>query len=175
MAIKFKSFLKRLLIFQFAFLFIFSKLNKTKKSIKDFRKRIKFIAKTASLSEEKIELLELKSKNIFIFFFCFYAFMAFLALMDLNIAKQITGVTTLVLAFIYCNPITTIKKNFEKNNYQYDWKVYIPSMEYCIISILGIAMMLSAFPIIGEEENKKVDSKEKEVVIEEKETEGKSD
>ena len=176
MAIKFKSFLKRLLIFQFAFLFIFSKLNKTKKSIKDFRKRIKFIAKTASLSEEKIELLELKSKNIFIFFFCFYAFMAFLALMDLNIAKQITGVTTLVLAFIYCNPITTIKKNFEKNNYQYDWKIYIPSMEYCIISILGIAMMLSSCIIIQVEENKEVNTKEKENdIFEKKEAKEKSD
>ena len=175
MSSSFNLFIKRVLIFQFAFLFIFSKVTKMKKSIRDFRKRIKFIAKTMAFSEEKMELIELKSKHIFIFIFSFYAFVAFLALMDINFAKQITGITTLVLAFIYCNPVTTIKKNFEKNNYQYDWKIYIPSMEYCIISILGIAMMLSAFPIIGEEENKKAGTKEQEVVIEKKETEGKSD
>ena len=176
MSIKFKSFVKRLLIFQFAFLFIFSKVTKMKKSIRDFRKRIKFIAKTMAFSEEKMELIELKSKHFFIIIFSFYAFVAFLALMDINFAKQITGITTLVLAFIYCNPVTTIKKNFEKNNYQYDWKIYIPSMEYCIISILGIAMMLSSCIIIPDEENKEVNTKEKENdIFEKKEAKEKSD
>ena len=151
MSNKFKSFLKRVLIFQFAFLFIFSKLGKINKSIKDFKKRIKFIAKSSQFSEEKIKLLESKSKNIFIILFSFYSFMAFLALMNINIGKQLTGLMTIFMAFVYCNPITTIKKNFEKNNYQYDWKVYIPSLEFCIITCLGLAMMISTCYLNDEE------------------------
>ena len=163
MSNKFNSFLKRALIFQFAFLFIFSKLGTIKKSIKDFRKRLKFIAKSAQLSKEKIKLLESKSKNIFIIMFSFYSFMAFLALMNINFGKQLTGIMTFFMAFIYCNPITTIKKNFEKNNYQSDWKVYIPSLEFCIISCLGIAMILSSC-YFSDEEDKEAKEKQEEKV-----------
>ncbi len=176
MSPKFKNFFKRFLIFQFAFLFIFSKLTKVNKSIKDFQKRIKFIAKSSQFSEEQIILLESKSKNIFFILFSFYSFMSFLALMNINLGKQLTGIMTFIMAFIYCNPVTTIKKNFENNNYQYDWKIYIPSMEYCIISILGIAMMLSSCIIIPDEENKEVNTKEKENdIFEKKEAKEKSD
>ena len=77
--------------------------------------------------------------------FSTYFFMAFLALMNISIGKQFCGMMTLIMALIYCNPLTTIKKNFEKNNNQVDWKIYIPSIEYCIISCLGFAMLLSAF------------------------------
>jgi len=59
------------------------------------------------------------------------------------------------MAFIYCNPVTTIKKNFEKNNYQYDWKIYIPSLEFCIISCLGFAMLLSSCHFNEEEDKDK--------------------
>ena len=174
MSSTFKNFLKRLLIFQFAFLFIFSKFQKVNKSIKDFNKRIKYIAKNLQLSSEQIELVESKSRNIFFIIFTFYSFNAFLALMNFSIGKQFTGLMTIGMAIIYCNPITTIKKNFEKNNYQYDWKVYIPSLEFCIISCLGISMILSAFYFNDEEEEKYINIK-KDVQEEKSETKEKKD
>ena len=50
----FKSILKRLLIFQFALFFIFSKFHNVNKSIKDFTKRILYIAKSGQTSNETL-------------------------------------------------------------------------------------------------------------------------
>ena len=166
MSSSFNLFIKRVLIFQFSFLFIFSKVTNINKSIKDFNKRIKYIAKNIPLSGDKIELIDSKSDIIFIAMFSTYFFMAFLALMNISIGKQFCGMMTLIMALIYCNPLTTIKKNFEKNNNQVDWKIYIPSIEYCIISCLGFAMLLSAF-YFNEEDEKEIKIQSK--VNEEKE------
>ena len=160
----FKLFIKRFLIFQFAYLFIFSKLTKIDKSILDFSKRLKYFAKNIPLSSEKIELIESKSETIFITLFSIYSLMAFLALMNIGIGKQMTGMMTMIMALIYCNPLITIKKNLEKNNYQFNWKIYIPSIEFCIISILGFAMMLSSFYFFEDDDK---DIKTKQVVKEE--------
>ena len=160
----FKLFIKRFLIFQFAYLFIFSKLTKIDKSILDFSKRLKYFAKNIPLSSEKIVLIESKSETIFITLFSIYSLMVFLALMNIGIGKQITGMITMFMALIYCNPLITIKKNLEKNNYQFNWKIYIPSIEFCIISILGFAMMLSSFYFFEDDDK---DIKTKQVVKEE--------
>ena len=169
MSINFKLFLKRFLIFQFAFLFIFSKIIKSEKSIKDLSKRLKFIAKNSQYSEETLKSIELKSPKIFMIIYSTYFLFASLALMNIGLAKQLTGIMTIFMALIYCNPLSTIKKNMEKNNYQEDWKIYIPSLEFCIISCLGFAMILSAFYFINEDnkddtnqqQEKKEENKEK--------------
>ena len=169
MSINFKLFLKRFLIFQFAFLFIFSKIIKLEKSIKDLSKRLKYIAKNSQYSEETLKSIELKSPKIFMIINSTYFLFSFLALMNIGLAKQLTGIMTIFMALIYCNPLSTIKKNMEKNNYQEDWKIYIPSLEFCIISCLGFAMILSAFYFINEDnkddtnqqQEKKEENKEK--------------
>ena len=169
MSINFKLFLKRFLIFQFAFLFIFSKIIKLEKSIKDLSKRLKYIAKNSQYSEETLKSIELKSPKIFMIIYSTYFLFSFLALMNIGLAKQLTGIMTIFMALIYCNPLSTIKKNMEKNNYQEDWKIYIPSLEFCIISCLGFAMILSAFYFINEDnkddtnqqQEKKEEKKEK--------------
>ena len=169
MSINFKLFLKRFLIFQFAFLFIFSKIIKLEKSIKDLSKRLKYIAKNSQYSEETLKSIELKSPKIFMIINSTYFLFSFLALMNIGLAKQLTGIMTIFMALIYCNPLSTIKKNMEKNNYQEDWKIYIPSLEFCIISCLGFAMILSAFYFINEDnkddtnqqQEKKEEKKEK--------------
>ena len=169
MSINFKLFLKRFLIFQFAFLFIFSKIIKLEKSIKDLSKRLKYIAKNSQYSEEILKSIELKSPKIFMIIYSTYFLFSFLALMNIGLAKQLTGIMTIFMALIYCNPLSTIKKNMEKNNYQEDWKIYIPSLEFCIISCLGFAMILSAFYFINEDnkddtnqqQEKKEENKEK--------------
>ena len=169
MSINFKLFLKRFLIFQFAFLFIFSKIIKLEKSIKDLSKRLKYIAKNSQYSEETLKSIELKSPKIFMIIYSTYFLFSFFALMNIGLAKQLTGIMTIFMALIYCNPLSTIKKNMEKNNYQEDWKIYIPSLEFCIISCLGFAMILSAFYFINEDnkddtnqqQEKKEENKEK--------------
>ena len=169
MSINFKLFLKRFLIFQFAFLFIFSKIIKLEKSIKDLSKRLKYIAKNSQYSEETLKSIELKSPKIFMIIYSTYFLFASLALMNIGLAKQLTGIMTIFMALIYCNPLSTIKKNMEKSNYQEDWKIYIPSLEFCIISCLGFAMILSAFYFINEDnkddtnqqQEKKEENKEK--------------
>ena len=169
MSINFNLFLKRFLIFQFAFLFIFSKIIKLEKSIKDLSKRLKYIAKNSQYSEETLKSIELKSPKIFMIIYSTYFLFSFLALMNIGLAKQLTGIMTIFMALIYCNPLSTIKKNMEKNNYQEDWKIYIPSLEFCIISCLGFAMILSAFYFINEDnkddtnqqQEKKEENKEK--------------
>ena len=154
MSNKIKSFIKRILIFHFVFLFIFSKYSNLNKSIKDFSKRIKFIAKNIPLSDDQIDLLESKSKTIFMTIFTVYSFNGFLALMNISIGKHLTGIMTIGMAIIYCNPLTTIKKNFEKNNYQYHWTIYIPSLEFCMIFCLGFSMIISSFYFNIEDDQK---------------------
>ena len=61
------------------------------------------------------------------------------------------------MAMIYCNPVSTIKKNFEKKIYEeHKWKLYIPSLEFILIFTVGLIMMLSNFV-----ENKNEPEKEK--------------
>ena len=114
MSINFKLFLKRFLIFQFAFLFIFSKIIKLEKSIKDLSKRLKYIAKNSQYSEETLKSIELKSPKIFMIIYSTYFLFSFLALMNIGLAKQLTGIMTIFMALIYCNPLSTIKKKYGK-------------------------------------------------------------
>jgi len=146
MGSKLSNFIIRVLIFQFVFLFIFSKIRNPLKSIKDFSKRLKFIAKNNQMSKEQIELLESKSPLIFIILFSIYSFCGVLSIFNFNLCKRVTGLITFLMAVIYCNPVSTIKKNFEKNMYEpQKWKLYIPSLEFILISILGLIMILSSF------------------------------
>jgi len=147
------NFLKRFIIFQFAFLFIFSKVQNLKKSYKDFYKRIKFIAKLSKISQQKLELIENNSNNIFILIFSLYFLSSLFALLfNSGLGKHISGMFTIIMAIIYCNPVTTIKKNFESHKYSRDdWKNYVPSLEFCLIAAVGIIMTLTSFQIDNNE------------------------
>ena len=146
MANKLSGFIQRIVIFQFIFLFIFSKVKNPEKNLKDFSKRIKLIAKYNKMSGDIIEYIGNKSDNIFIFLFTSYLLCGMLAIFDFNFGKKMGGLGTILMALIYCNPISTIKKNMEKNkNNTQDWKLFIPSLEFCLISILGIIMILSSY------------------------------
>ena len=146
MGSKLSNFIIRVLIFQFVFLFIFSKIKNLPKSIKDFSKRLKFIAKYNNMSKEQIQLLESKSVQIFIILFSIYFLFGLLSIFNFNFCKRFTGLITFLMAVIYCNPLSTIKKNFEKNMYETQkWKLYIPSLEFILISSLGLIMILSSF------------------------------
>ena len=178
MGSKLGNFIIRVLIFQFVFLFIFSKIKNPPKSIKDFSKRLKFIAKNNQMSKEQIELLETKSPQIFIILFSLYSFFGVLSIFNFNFCKRVTGIITFLMAVIYCNPVSTIKKNFEKYMYEpQKWKLYIPSMEFILIAILGLIMILSSFysknddtgaDDVKEDVKGNVKDKEKEIKKEEK-------
>ena len=163
MSIKYSNFIKRVLIFQFIFLFIFSKIRSPQKSFKDFSKRLKFIAKTNQMSNDKIELIEDKSNIIFIILFSNYFLFGLLSILNYNICQGFAGLITILMALIYCNPVSTIKKNFEKKIYEeHQWKLYIPSLEFILIFIIGIIMMLTSFYSENDvEENKSEPEKEK--------------
>ena len=140
------NFVKRLIIFQLAFLFIISKVKNLKKSYKDFYKRIKYIAKLSKISSQNLELIENNSNNIFIFIFSLYFFSSLFAVLNSNLGKHFSGMLTIIMAVIYCNPVITIKKNFENAKYSRDnWKNYIPSLEFCLIAGAGIIMTLTTF------------------------------
>ena len=167
MAIKLGQLIIRILLFQFVFLFIFSKMKNPQKSIIDFSKRIKFIAKSYQLTDDKIELIENKSYNIFAGLFSLYFISGLFAIFNFNFFKNTAGFITILMAIIYCNPLSTIKKNFEKNRYEtQSWKLYIPSLEFILIFCLGLIMMLSSFQseyddIKYEEDDKEKDFSEK--------------
>ena len=146
MANKSADFIKRLLIFQFAFLFIFSKVKVLNKSYIDFHKRFKFIFKNSKAPDSIIELVVSKSDYIFRILFTIYFLFAFLAILDYDFAKVYTGMITNFMALIYCNPTITIKKNLEKDRGNMNnWKNFIPSLEFCLISVVGIIMILCSF------------------------------
>ena len=140
------NFIKRLLIFQFAFLFIFSKVQNLNKSYKDFHKRIKFISKLSKVSSYNLELIENNSNNIFNLIFSIYFVSSLFAVLNSDFGKHISGMFTIIMAIIYCNPAVTIKKNFENHKYSSnDWKNYVPSLEFCLIAVAGLIMTLSSF------------------------------
>ena len=98
------------------------------------------------MSKEQIQLLESKTLQIFIILFSVYSLFGLLSIFNFNFCKRITGLITFLMAVIYCNPISTINKNFEKNKYEpQKWKLYIPSLEFILISALGFIMILSSF------------------------------
>ena len=140
------NFLKRLIIFQFAFLFIVSKVQNLSKSYKDFYKRIKYIAKLSKISSKNLELIENNSNNIFILIFSIYFISSLFAVLNSDFGKHISGMLTIIMAIIYCNPAITIKKNFENVKYRRDdWKNYVPSLEFCLIATAGLIMILTIF------------------------------
>ena len=156
MANKLGGFIQRIIIFQFIFLFIFFKVKTLKKSLKDFSKRIKLIAKYNNMSDDIIELIGNKSNLFFYFLFFNYFLFGIFAILDYNVAKRMGGFSTILMAMIYCNPVTTIKKNMEKNrNETQRWKLFIPSLEFCLIAILGIIMILSSYYSKDDNEEKK--------------------
>ena len=156
MANKLSGFFQRILIFQFIFLFIFSKVKNPEKNLKDFSKRIKQIARYNKMSGDVIEFIGNKSHHIFIFLFTSYFLCGILAILDFSVGKKMGGLATILMAMIYCNPITTIIKNMEKNkNNTQDWKLFIPSLEFCLISILGIIMISSSYYSKDDNEEKK--------------------
>jgi len=140
------NFLKRLIIFQFAFLFIISKVQDLNKSYKDFYKRIKYIAKLSRISSKNVELIENNSNNIFKLIFSIYFISSLFAVLNSDFGKHISGMLTIIMAIIYCNPALAIKKNFEKAKYSRDdWKNYVPSLEFCLIAAVGLIMTLTTF------------------------------
>ena len=140
------NFLKRFIIFQFAFLFIVSKVQNLNKSYKDFYKRIKYIAKLSKISSKNLELIENNSNNIFILIFSIYFISSLFAVLNSDFGKHISGMLTIIMAIIYCNPAITIKKNFENAKYRRnDWKNYVPSLEFCLIATAGLIMILTTF------------------------------
>ena len=155
MANKLGQFIIRIFLFQFVFLFIYSKMKTPQKSLKDFSKRIKFIAKLYQMTPERIELIENNSNKIFGFLFSLYLIFGIFSIFNFNLSKNITGFMTIMMAFIYCNPISTIKKNFEKNRFERQrWKLYIPSLEFILIFSIGLIMMLVSFQNETEDEIK---------------------
>ena len=145
MAIKVKNFIKRFLIFQFIFLFTLSKVFNMQNNFRDFSKRIKFFGKYFQLSENKIEFIDNNSSTIFIILFINYFLAGGLAILDFNFGKGISGLLTILISIVYCNPIITIKKNIEKYpNETKLWKIILPNLEFCLISSLGIIMILSS-------------------------------
>ena len=140
------NFLKRLIIFQFAFLFIISKVQDLNKSYKDFYKRIKYIAKLSRISSKNLELIENNSNNIFKLIFSIYFISSLFAVLNSDFGKHISGMLTIIMAIIYCNPALSIKKNFDKAKYSRDdWKNYVPSLEFCLIAAVGLIMTLTTF------------------------------
>ena len=140
------NFLKRLIIFQFAFLFIISKVQDLNKSYKDFYKRIKYIAKLSRISSKNVELIENNSNNIFKLIFSIYFISSLFAVLNSDFGKHISGMLTIIMAIIYCNPALSIKKNFDKAKYSRDdWKNYVPSLEFCLIAAVGLIMTLTTF------------------------------
>ena len=167
MAIKLGQFIIRILLFQFVFLFIFSKVRNPKKSLIDFSKRLKFIAKSYQLTPDKIELIESKFIKIFLILFFLYFISGFFAIFNFNFAKNLAGFLTIIMAIIYCNPLSTIKKNFEKKRYEtHIWKLYIPSLEFILIFCLGFIMILSSFQF--EKDDNKYEENDKEPLKKEK-------
>ena len=163
MANKLSGFIQRIVIFQFIFLFIFSKIKDPEKNVKDFSKRTKLIARYNKMSGDIIEFIGNKSHHIFTFLFTSYFLCGILAILDFNIGKKMGGLATILMAMIYCNPITTIIKNREKNkNKIQDWKLFIPSLEFCLISILGIIMILSSYYSKNDNEDDNEDDKKEE-------------
>ena len=160
MSSKKTEFLKRVLIFQFVFLFIYSKVRNLPKSLKDFTKRVKFITKHTTLSKEKIEILINKSPSLFLILFALYFLFGIMAICNNRNGKTFSTFLTFIMAWIYCNPLSTRIKYIEKHKYDADnWKSYIPSLEFCVIAALGVIMELSSS---ADEEEKKNENEQKE-------------
>ena len=159
---KFGRFLIRMLIFQFVFLFLFSKLQTPVKSIQDFTKRLKFVAKTNQFPSFVGQIIEHNGIIIFIIFYSVYSLSGILAIFGSKLGQRLAGTFTILISNIYCNPFSTIKKNFEKNKYHDGqiWKNYIPSLQFCLITGLGLIMFLISFYSFDDKkEDKNIDKK----------------
>ena len=151
------NFITRLLLFQFLILFIYLRASTFDKSAKDFRSRILFYMQKATGVDKKILNMAIgDTTKYFQIFLGVIGTVACLAILNFRIAKFLSGHLTIIIAMLYCNPITYVTKHLKKN--PHDWKNYFPSLEFLALAALGLGMMVSAFTSKKEksEEDKKV-------------------
>ena len=140
-----KRFIYRILLFQFLFLFSYFKYSKYDDSLKDFKKRI---LKYSYLTGPQITNYISSNKNnidlLFPYFLTSMPVFGIFSILNFKLFQVLSGVLTLYIAVLYVNPIQRIQNNFYKNPFN-GWKNYIPSNEFSVIVILGLAMICYAF------------------------------
>jgi len=140
-----KRFIYRILLFQFLFLFSYFKYSKYDDSLKDFKKRI---LKYSYLTGPQITNYISSNKNnidlLFPYFLTSMPVFGIFSILNFKLFQVLSGVLTLYIAILYVNPIQRIQNNFYKNPFN-GWKNYIPSNEFSVIVILGLAMICYAF------------------------------
>jgi len=137
-----KRFLYRILLFNFLFLFPYFKFYRNyKENKKDFKNRI---LKYSHFTGINLNKYEKKLQSIFpIFLACMPTF-AFFSILNYKFFQVLSGILTIYIAFIYVNPIQRIQYNIM--NYPYKgWVNFLPSHEFSVITVLGLAMICYAF------------------------------
>lgn len=136
------SLIQRVFLYQFLLLFVYLRLTTFDESKKDFRKRtIYYIQKMTGHPKLVLDLLLGDLELYFQIFLFAAALSSMLAIIGLRVFKVLSGIITILIAILYCNPIVTISKAIKtKSN---DWVHYLPSIDFLVLFALGLGMIAS--------------------------------
>ena len=142
------SLIQRVLLYQFLLLFVYLRLTTFDESKKDFRKRvIYYIQKFTGYPKSVLDLFLGDFELYFKIFLLTAVVSAVFSIIGFRVFKVLSGIITILIAMLYCNPIVTISKAIKtKSN---DWVDYLPTIEFLALFALGIGM-IATLAITGE-------------------------
>jgi len=136
-----KRFFYRILLFNFLFLFPYFKYSNYEHNVKDFKNRI---LKYSRFTGMNFNNYSNKFESIFPYFLACLPTFGLFSILNFKFFQILSGFLTIYIALIYVNPIPRIQNNFYKYPYN-GWKNYLPSHEFSVIFVLGLAMISYAF------------------------------
>ena len=142
------SLIQRVLLYQFLLLFVYLRLTTFDESKKDFRKRaIYYIQKFTGYPKSVLDLFLGDFELYFKIFLLTAVVSAVFSIIGFRVFKVLSGIITILIAMLYCNPIVTISKAIKtKSN---DLVDYLPTIEFLALFALGIGM-IATLAITGE-------------------------
>ena len=143
-----KNIFKRILLFQFLFIFSIIKLRDTNRFKFEFSQRIKILLEIFYLDYNNFYSISLEEQ--YKFYFCLLIFISFLAIIfNVKIILFITGLLTILSAFLFYGPINLMKKYFEYGKFSFlSIKIYdkkMPCLEFLLLISCGFGIILNTF------------------------------
>ena len=153
----FKNLFKRILIFQFIFVFSINKLKDTNRFKYEFSQKIKILLEIFYLDYNNFNNIPLEEQ--YKFYFCLLIFMSTLTIIfNFKIFSFITGFLTIISAFLFYGPINLMKKYYEYGKFSFlSLKIYdkkLPNLEFLLLISCGFGIILNTF--LFEEEKEKI-------------------
>ncbi len=178
------NFFKRAFLYQVLIITAALKLKDAFRYNRDFFMRIADFLSSINLPQTLINYLPKNKEYTYKGFLIGIIVFASISMLGVNFFKILSGISCLLLAFLYHNPILKIKEQL-KGKIEYNWETFeqmLPELEFILYVCIAFAMFGNAFhgDVCPKDKDKDQDTpespkeeREKEIPIKEKKAKGK--